>query len=399
MGTRASMRLRLTGAAFLMALVTGCGGGGGDAGLVPEPPAPPPVAPPAEPPVPGVLTLGEFPAARVVIGQSNFESGDPPPSLDTPLDRLNLPEGNPALTDDGRLFVAAGGGVSAFRNYDATTAGSAADFRIVAFARSASVHGGKFVYLADNEVRIFDAPPAAGDAQPAVTVGGAAGCAANRLRAPRGAFITPKGKLIVADTDNHRVMIWNQIPTSGENADVVLGQESRISCNPNNDGSASELTLFRPTSVWSDDDKLVVVDKGNHRVLIWTAFPVDDFEPATRVLGQQDGDDTAPNAGQPVPSGATLLNPETVDVRPSGKMAVADSGNHRVLVWDAFPAEDFQAANQVIGQEDFTANAANAGGNPGANTLRTPVGVRFDGRNLVVVDKFNNRVLVFRSTN
>ena len=405
MGIQANIRVRLTAAALLVAVAAGCGGGGGGGGgaLPEEPlaPLPPPEAGPA--PIPQVLAWGFFPAANVVIGQHDFVSGDRPGG-DAGLDRLDFPEGMPGVAADRTLFVAAVGGLRAFRTYDAGN-GPTSAFNIVAAARSASIQGTKMVYVVDNEVRIHDTPPENDSAPADVTVGGIAGCAPDRLNTPRHAIVTPGGRLVVADTMNNRVLIWNAIPRAGEGADFVVGQDEKDECEPNDlnqdgsgDGQAHAHTLNSPTSVWSDDVNLVVVDRGNHRVLIYD-FPTVDGAQARTVLGQQDVTDQLPNAGQSTSSDITLLSPESVDVRESGQMAVADSGNHRVLVWDTFPVENGQAANQVIGQSAFGRNAANAGGTPSANSLQFPSGVRFHERNLIVTDKFNHRVLVFPSKN
>lgn len=363
---------------------------------------PPPESGPA--PIPQVLTWGVFPAANAVIGQQDFVSGDRPPLAADP-DRLDLPTGSPAVAADRTLFVPAAGGLKVFRNYDGAI-GPAAEFSMPAAARSAFVQGTRLVYAVDNEVRIHDSLPANDGAPAEVTVGGGSGCNSSSLQAPRHAILTPLGQLVVADTMHHRVLIWNSIPRAGEGADFVVGQRSKVICAANDlngDGTGDSFphahTLNTPTSVWSDGVKLVVVDSGNHRVLIYD-FPVDDAPQATTLIGQADFADQAPNGGQPSPSDITLFSPESVDVREGGQMAVGDSGNHRVLIWDRFPTESGQAANQVIGQSAFGRNASNAGGTtPGASTLRTPMGVRFDQRNLVVADRGNNRVLVFRSMN
>jgi len=52
---------------------------------------------------------------------------------------------------------------------------------------------------------------------------------AKSMRGPQGVWIQ-NGKLFVADTQNHRVLIFNSIPTAnGAAADLVLGQKSLTS--------------------------------------------------------------------------------------------------------------------------------------------------------------------------
>lgn len=396
MSIQASTRMRLAGVALMAAVAAGCGGGGGGD---PVASAPPPAGPPAPPPIPAVLTWESFAPASVVIGQPDAGQGGVPASP-APLDRLRFPSGSAGVTSGGTLFVANSGSIRAFANYD-TASGPTAQLSLPGAGRAASVHGGKLVAVADNRVEIYNQPPTSADASPDVMLGGPAECAATRFDTPQHAFITPMGKLIVADTNNHRVLIWNQVPEAGDDADFVIGQSlMEDSCAPNAGRSvASEQTMLHPASVWSDDTRLIVVDGGNHRVLIWDSFPAGDFRPATRVLGQENFSDSLPNRADTGVTSGSLSSPTSVDVRDSGQMVVADSGNNRVLIWDSFPTESGQAATQLLGQTEFSFSAANAGGSPSASSLRKPVGVAFHGRNLIVVDQENHRVLVFPASN
>ena len=86
----------------------------------------------------------------------------------------------------------------------------------------------------------------------------------------------------------------------------------------------------------------------------------------------------------------------------NGTLWVADNWNHRVLRF-ASAANKLDGANAdgVLGQADFTSNAANRGGITAANTLWYPFGVAVDNNGtLWVVDASNNRVLGYsHSTN
>ena len=75
------------------------------------------------------------------------------------------------------------------------------------------------------------------------------------------------------------------------------------------------------------------------------------------------------------------------------QIAVADSGRHRVLIWNQFPSTNFARADMVIGQTSFTAN----GGGTSARQLFFPFGAYFAKDKLIVADMRNNRVLVFTS--
>ena len=82
---------------------------------------------------------------------------------------------------------------------------------------------------------------------------------------PQGVFIDDS-HLFVADTSYHRVLIWNEIPSSGsDQPDVVIGQSSF------EDGLKPKFTrdgLFMPSGVWFDGSYLWVGEyKFSHRVL------------------------------------------------------------------------------------------------------------------------------------
>ena len=112
------------------------------------------------------------------------------------------------------------------------------------------------------------------------------------MRGPQGVWIQ-NGKLYVADTQNNRVLIFNQIPTSnGAAADVVLGQpnittfvEPDLTQQTNN---ATASLLLNPVSVTSDGVHLFVTDLGYNRVLIWNSIPSTNAAPADVVVGQPD---------------------------------------------------------------------------------------------------------------
>jgi sugar lactone lactonase YvrE len=77
-------------------------------------------------------------------------------------------------------------------------------------------------------------------------------------------------------------------------------------------------------------------------------------------------------------------------------MAVADSENNRILIFDA-PFTTDENASVVLGQPDFTQTQPNQGGGPADNTVASPQGLAVDAAgNLYVADADNCRVLQFR---
>lgn len=86
----------------------------------------------------------------------------------------------------------------------------------------------------------------------------------------------------------------------------------------------------------------------------------------------------------------------------TGRLAVADVGDSRVLIFDA-PLTDDESASVVLGQPDFTETGQNQTSNPmqpgepEMNTLNGPAGLTLDSAgNLYVADEENCRVLQFR---
>lgn len=201
--------------------------------------------------------------------------------------------------------------------------------------------------------------------------------------------ITKAGnKLIVADTDNHRVLIWNSIPNSqADLPSVVLGQPDFASSTPNN-GGISAGTLDTPTYVHSDGTRLFVADLGNQRVLIWNQIPTSNFANANLVLGQPDFTSSTPNNGGV--SGSSLRNPNCAFVSGT-RLFVCDTLNHRVLQWNKLPRSNGEAADRVLGQPNFTSSTPAMG----ANGMNLPYFARVLGSRLYVSDFGNSRVLVW----
>jgi hypothetical protein len=253
----------------------------------------------------------------------------------------------------------------------------------------------------NNRVLIWNSSPAANGAPADVVVGqsgfgsSSGSCTDTGLNNTQTSFAV-NGKLLVADTPNHRVLIWNAIPTAhGAPADLVLGQDAFDECQANDldqDGIADDsgfpdaYTLYDPGAVWSDGTRVLVADATNNRVLIWNAFPTVSAAPADIVLGQSD---SMSRTGLTTQSG--LLGPGNVTSN-GIQIFVADANNNRVMVWNAFPDSDGAPADVVLGQPDFTSNASGTS----VNTMNLPFGVQAAGTRLIVSDTLNNRVLIYQ---
>ena len=176
---------------------------------------------------------------------------------------------------------------------------------------------------------------------------------------------------------------------TGQDADLVLGTKGF-----NNSGGP--LLLNHPSGLATDGKGLLVADRWNNRVLIWKSAPVGNTLPDL-VLGQPDF--TQNNSG----AGRHQLNwPGNVAITPDGRrIAVADTENDRVLVWNSFPVRNAQPADLVFelgglfdgGGADRPANSQR----PGGGHLGWPWGVWTDGAKLAIVATRGAAVLVWNS--
>ena len=89
------------------------------------------------------------------------------------------------------------------------------------------------------------------------------------------------GKLAVTDRFNNRVLIWNSIPTSSTPPDLVLGQPNFTT---HNSGTGLSNMDFPGQVTITPDGKILVADSDNDRVLVWTSFPTSSGQPADYVL-------------------------------------------------------------------------------------------------------------------
>lgn len=200
----------------------------------------------------------------------------------------------------------------------------------------------------------------------------------------------------IADDVNHRVLIWNTIPTSStQPADIVLGQPDFIS-NEANNGGISASSLSQPRSVHFYNGKLIVADSANHRVLIWNSIPQANNFPSDIVVGQTVFTSNGYNkTNTTTPSSSSLYSPSHAAVL-NGNLVISDTANNRVLIYNGIPNTSDPSAQIVLGQTNFTTRTINQGGRS-AQSLYSPRKTFFDGTKFYVVDTSNNRVLIWNS--
>lgn len=196
-------------------------------------------------------------------------------------------------------------------------------------------------------------------------------------------------QLAVADVFDHRVLLWNSLPARNRQpCDSVVGQPSAATNYHNLAPVVHALQFHEPQSLSSDGKRLFLADTGHHRVLIWNQIPRDADSPPDVVLGQPNFSTFDANRGGV--SARSLASPS--DVRSDGKrLAVADADNNRILIWNQIPSSHFTPADQVLGQPDMLARDPDVS----AQRLDHPQGLLFHGDSLLVSDSNNNRVLRF----
>ncbi len=245
-----------------------------------------------------------------------------------------------------------------------------------------------------------------------------AATSATGLSWPRGLGVAEGQRLFVGDALNHRVLTFDlvNLPSaiaSGSYGPPALGVLGQTDALP---GATSATPLFdagRPNDLGPTGLEtpsavtlasvmgqaiLFVIDSGNHRILGHTlaadGLP-DDLVPDL-ALGGVDLDHRKGGS-----SASLLDSPSDVALDPAtGNLFVADTQNHRVLVFDTSAGlRSGQAAIAVLGQPDLTSNAPNAGGALGPAALVRPRSVLVlslaSGRYLAVSDSGNGRVLFF----
>lgn len=180
---------------------------------------------------------------------------------------------------------------------------------------------------------------------------------------------------------------------------VCVGQASVVLGQPDFTTAAPTRTqtgMNLPLGVASDGRILAVADTANNRVLIWNSIPANAGQPADLVLGQTD----FTSLGPVVVTASTFRAPQGVWVQ-NGKLFVADTQNNRVLIWNSIPTKNNQPADLVLGSPNFTTipqqDLTKNFLTAAANTLLTPVSVSSDGTRLFVSDLGFNRVLIWSS--
>ena len=123
----------------------------------------------------------------------------------------------------------------------------------------------------NNRILVWNTAPTSSSTAPdfvlcqATTTGTGSGAGLNQCNWPSDAIITSTGKLLVADTDNNRILIWNTMPTT-------TGQSASYAIDLGTDAW--------PWGVWSNGTKVIASATGKSQLRIWNTFPTTGSEAA-----------------------------------------------------------------------------------------------------------------------
>ncbi len=216
-------------------------------------------------------------------------------------------------------------------------------------------------------------------------------------------------RLFVADTQNNRILVFNLTVGNllqDHIADHVLGQNNFRS----NISDLTQNSLNSPYGLAydSNNDRLFVSDYFNNRVMVFDTTTVVDGENAVNVLGQSDF-----VSGNSATTQSNLFSPYglSYDVT-NDYLYVADSGNHRIMVFDTTTIVDGENAIDVLGQYDQEStsdpvsiyrtsrmnDSPNRLGFSLSSSSYNDLVVDEVNHRLFITDTGNNRVLVYNLT-
>ncbi len=205
------------------------------------------------------------------------------------------------------------------------------------------------------------------------------------------------GRLFVADTGNRRLLMWSQVPErNGAPADLVLGQAD-FTCRDENAGqSIGAFGMRWPHAVVLAEGALMIADAGNNRVMVWRSAPSVNGAPCDFVLGQAGLAHQEYNAAAYYPTAATVNMPYGL-ARLGDHLVVADTANSRLIGFDLNGLAMGTAAVRLTGQRHFSDKGDNRWAPPCRDSLCWPYGLAGCGSTLAVADSGNNRVMLWEA--
>lgn len=201
-------------------------------------------------------------------------------------------------------------------------------------------------------------------------------------------------ELWIADTGNRRILYFNRIPTSSfEEADMVIGQED-FTCRDYD----SDHAVWPYAVKIGPNGEMAVPDTQFFRVLLWQDWKKAASSPPDAIIGQKNMSDNGQNQFTWKPGPNTMNWTYDVHFHEKGIWTV-DTGNSRLLWFDKLPTAHDRSANVVIGQPDFTTGSENAQTIKGTeSTMYWPFAVSVFEEKMAIADTGNHRILFTRSS-
>lgn len=225
---------------------------------------------------------------------------------------------------------------------------------------------------------------------------GRAQASANTLNWCYGVTIAD-GALYVADTGNRRVLKWKHVPSrNGAPADLVLGEQDFVTRDENAGHAASAAGMRWPHAISVAQGRLFVTDAGNNRVMIWNDMPMTNGAPCSFVVGQKDFASVDHNMAAYYPTAAALNMPYGIAVL-NGMLAIADTANSRIVAHKLDQLAMTATASRIAGQRTFHDKGDNRWMAASRDSLCWPYGIAACRSTLVIADSGNNRVLLWEA--
>jgi hypothetical protein len=170
-----------------------------------------------------------------------------------------------------------------------------------------------------------------------------------------------------------------------------------MTCRNENSGRGVDARGMRwPHSVAMAGGSLFVSDSGNNRVMVWSKMPTQDGAPCDYVLGQADVGASEHNCARYLPD-ATSLNMPYGCATLGEHLLVTDTANSRLIGFGLADIATGVLADRLSGQPDFQSKGDNRWATPVRDSLCWPYGVTTIGTTAVIADSGNNRVLLWEA--
>jgi hypothetical protein len=204
-------------------------------------------------------------------------------------------------------------------------------------------------------------------------------------------------RLFVTDTGNRRVLLWHCVPVdNGVCADVVLGQRDFTTSDENAGEGAGPLGMRWPHGVAVLGQAVRVADADNNRIMVRRSLPQANDMACDFVLGQAGMARLDHNRAAYDPTASALNMPYGVTVQ-DNRLVIADAANSRLVGFDTQGLAMGVAATRLAGRRDFAVKGDNRWSLPARDGLCWPYGVAACEDTLVVADSGNNRVLAWEA--